>query len=163
LSEFRRGIDSLIEELFGDGSGTELVEGFVPRANVAETDSAYEITVDLPGMKPEDLNVELKGGELWISGERKHEKEEKGKTFHRIEKRYGRFHRAIPLAAALNENKIEAEYKNGVLQVTALKAEEAKPKRIQVKAWRLLGGYVAASTGHGPALPVPPYRWPSSP
>ena len=133
MSDLRRGLDSLFEELFGDGARTEMVEPFVPRVNLAETDGEYEIAVDLPGMKSEDLTVELKGGQLWITGERKHEEEEKGRTFHRIEKRYGRFQRAIPLVAPVKENEIGAEYKDGVLRVTVPKVEEAKPKRIEVK------------------------------
>ena len=134
MGDFRRSMDSLLEEFFGGNGGAEMVvEGFVPRANVAENESVYEITVDLPGVKPEELNVEYKGSELWLTGERKHEKEEKGKTFHRIEKHYGRFERAIPLACAVNEAKISAEYKDGVLRVTVPKAEEARPKRIEVK------------------------------
>ncbi len=80
------------------------------------------------------LHVEFKGDQLWLTGERKHETEEKGKTFHRIERRYGRFERVIPLACPVNEANIAAEYKDGVLHVTVPKAEEARPKRIEVKA-----------------------------
>ena len=134
LGELRRGMDNLLDEFFDGNGGREMaVEGFVPRANVAETENEYEITVDLPGVKPKELNVEYKGGELWLTGERKHEKEEKGKTFHRIEKRYGRFERVIPLACPVEEAKISAEYKDGVLHVTIPKAEEARPRRIEVK------------------------------
>jgi len=132
MTEFRRGMDNLLEEFF-DG-GTQLVEGFVPRADVAETENEYEVTVDLPGVKPEELTVEYKGNELWITGERKQEKEEKGKTFHRVEKRYGRFERAITLAGPVDEGKVSAEYHDGVLCVTVPKAEQARPKRIEVKA-----------------------------
>ena len=133
MGEFRRNMNSLIEEFFGGNSGREMVaEGFVPRADVAETEDAYEITVDLPGVKPEELNVEYLGNDLWLTGERKHEKEEKGKTFHRIEKRYGRFERAIPLACPVDEAKISADYRDGVLRVTAPKTEAARPKRIEV-------------------------------
>ena len=133
LGEFRRGIDSLLEDVFG-GNGTELVEGFIPRTNIAETEQEYEITVDVPGVTSEELNVEYKGNELWLTGERKHEQEEKGKTFHRIEKRYGRFERVITLACPVDEAKILAEYKDGVLHVRVPKVEVARPKRIEVKA-----------------------------
>ena len=85
-------------------------------------------------MKPEELTVEYKGGELWLSGERKQENEEKGKTFHRIEKPYGRFERPIPLASHVDEGIISAEYHDGVLRVTVPKAEQARAKRIEVKA-----------------------------
>jgi HSP20 family protein len=132
MTEFRRSMDNLLEEFF-DG-GTQLAEGFVPRADVAETENEYEVTVDLPGVKPEELTVEYKGNELWITGERKQEKEEKGKTFHRVEKRYGRFDRAITLASPVDEGKVSAEYHDGVLRVTVPKAEQARAKRIEVKA-----------------------------
>ena len=69
------------------------IQAFAPRTTVAETDKEYEVEVDLPGMKPDDVHVEMRGKELWLSGERKQEKEEKGKNYHRIEQEYGRFER----------------------------------------------------------------------
>lgn len=134
LEEFRREMDNLTEHFFAPDRPRELFEGFVPRTNVAETENHYEVTAELPGVKPDEITLELKGGELWITGERKQEKEEKDKTFHRVEHRYGRFQRVIPLAAAVNEEKVEAEYKDGVLRITVPKAEEAKAKRITVKS-----------------------------
>ena len=103
-----------------------------PRVNVAETESEYEVTVDLPGVNPADVAVEHKAGELWISGERKEEKEEKGKFFHHIERSMGKFHRVIPLVADVDADKIEAVYKDGVLRITVPKAEAARPRRIEV-------------------------------
>jgi HSP20 family protein len=102
--------------------------------NVAETEERYEVTVELPGMKPEEFQVELKNGQLWISGEKKEEREEKGKTFHRVERRYGEFRRVIPLPTPVEEGRIEAQYKDGVLHVILPKAAEARPKHIEVKA-----------------------------
>lgn len=107
--------------------------GFVPRLNVAETEKEVEVTVELPGLKPEEVNVEVKNGALWITGERKEEKEEKGKTWHRVERRSGEFRRAIELPTTVEEGKIEAKFENGVLKVVAPKTEEAKPKHIEVK------------------------------
>jgi len=75
----------------------------------------------------------LKEGQLWITGERRQESEEKGKTYHRVERQYGRFQRVIPLPAAVNPEKIDAEYKDGVLHITLPKDETAQPKRIPVK------------------------------
>ena len=85
--------------------------------------------MDLPGVKPEDLQVEVRGNDLWLTGERHQEKEEKGKNYHRIEQEYGRFERAIPLAAAVSEDKIKAHYKNGVLKVIVPKSEAVRPRR----------------------------------
>jgi HSP20 family protein len=107
---------------------------FLPRADVVETENELEVTVDLPGMKPEEVNVEVKNGDLWITGKRAEEKEEKGKTYHRVERRYGEFRRVLSLPAAIDSDKVAAKYDNGVLKVTIPKMEEAKPKRIEVKA-----------------------------
>jgi HSP20 family protein len=127
----------LMERFFGPEerwpSGLERVEGFTPSVNLAETEKEYEVTVELPGMKPEEFNVEFKEGALWLSGHREEEKEEKEKTFHRVERRYGEFRRIIPLPGAVNEEKADASFKEGVLKVIIPKAEEAKPRRVEVK------------------------------
>lgn len=130
----RREMNELMDQFLGGEAGNELAVWFAPRINLAETDDAFEITVDLPGMKPEDFAVELKEGQLWITGERRQETEEKGKTYHRVERQYGRFQRVIPLPGSVNPEKIEAQYKDGVLQIKLPKDEAAQPKRIPVKA-----------------------------
>jgi HSP20 family protein len=106
---------------------------FTPRANIAETEKAYEVTMDLPGIEPKEVNVEVREGSLWVSGAKKEEKEEKGKTFHRIERHYGTFRRVIPLELPVNREKVEASYHEGVLHITVPKLPEAQPKRIEVK------------------------------
>jgi HSP20 family protein len=122
-----------MEKFFGEEGWNGGIEKFIPRSNLAETEKGFEITVELPGMKPEEFNIEFRNGELWITGEKKEEKEEKGKTFHRVERHFGEFRRVFTLPAAVNEEMVEANYKEGVLHVTVPKAEEAKPKRIAVK------------------------------
>jgi HSP20 family protein len=106
---------------------------FVPEANVLETEKAVEVTLDLPGMKPEDVKLEVRDGRLCVSGEKREEKEEKGETFHRIERRSGSFLRAIPLPARVDDAKAEAKFAEGVLKVTLPKTTEAMPKLIPVK------------------------------
>ncbi len=133
FESLRREMNELMDQFFGSDGGTDLTLWFAPRINLAETDQEFEVTVDLPGMKPEDFSVELKEGQLWITGERRQETEEKGKTYHRVERQYGRFQRVIPLPAAVNPDKIEAQYKDGVLHITLPKDETAQPKRIPVK------------------------------
>jgi len=108
-------------------------EGFVPRTNVVETDGEFEVTVELPGMKPDEFDLELKDKSLWISGEKKEEKEEKGKTYHRVERHHGEFRRVIPLSTAVDESQITARYEEGVLTVRVPKAAEVKPKHIEIK------------------------------
>ena len=84
LVRFEREFENLMHGLLGPEERGWL-NGFVPAANIAETETGYEVTMELPGMKPEEFNVEFKNGQLWISGEKREEKEEKGKTFHRVE------------------------------------------------------------------------------
>jgi HSP20 family protein len=133
MGDFRREMDEMIEQMFGGENGGAS-DVFMPQTNLAETDKAYEVTLDLPGMKPEEVNVELHNNQLWITGERKQESEEKGKTFHRVERRYGRFQRVIPLAGDVNADDVHADYKDGVLHVNIPKVETARPKRIEVSA-----------------------------
>lgn len=125
FTRFEDEMENLMTRFFGDrewfpGNGGH---AFAPKINVAETPERYEVSVDLPGMKPEDFSLEVREGNLWISGERKEEKEEKGKTFHRVERYYGEFRRVIPLVGAVKENEIHAEYRDGVLMVTLPKAD----------------------------------------
>lgn len=128
----RREMNDLMDQFFtGEEAGR--LNWFSPRTNVAETADGYEISVDLPGMKREDLDVELKEGQLWITGRRHEEKEEKGTTFHLVERQHGEFRRVIPLDASVEADKVEAEYKDGVLHLKVPKSEARKPKRIDVK------------------------------
>jgi HSP20 family protein len=107
---------------------------FTPRADIAETEKGYEVTLDLPGIDPKDLTVEIREGSLWVSGERKEEKEEKGKTYHRVERHYGAFRRAIPLDLPVDRDKVEAKYHDGVLKISVAKMPGSETKRIEVKA-----------------------------
>ncbi len=134
FGEFEREMENLMEQLFSDGNTGRAMQAFTPRTTIAETENAYEIQVDLPGIQPADLQVEVRGQELWLSGERKQEKEEKGKTYHRVEQEYGRFERVIPLPAPVDEGKIKAEYHDGILKVMVPKSEAVRPKRIPISA-----------------------------
>ncbi|MDY0171122.1 MAG: Hsp20/alpha crystallin family protein [Thermoguttaceae bacterium] len=128
----RREMDRLMDNFFGEGDGGRL-ESFSPRMNLAETEDHYEVTVDLPGMKPEEFDIQLQDNELWITGERKQEAEQQGRTFHRVERYYGRFRRVIPLGAGVDSEHVQAEYKDGVLRITVAKEASAQRKRIEVK------------------------------
>src|SRR4030095_6876763 len=98
LFEFETRWPKWMTEMVGPEMGMFGQEGkFLPEANIAETDKAVDVTVELPGMKPEEVKGELRDGALWITGEKKDEKEEKGKTFHRIERRAGAFRRGFTL------------------------------------------------------------------
>lgn len=124
----------MLERFFGEPEEWGVGDRFAPPVDVAETNEGFEVTVELPGMKPEDVKVEVKEGRLYISGEKKEEKEEKGKTFHRLERFHGEFHRVLALPANVDEGKVSAMFADGVLKVDIAKAEEAKPKNIPVTA-----------------------------
>jgi len=127
-------LPAVVERLLNPAEAWNEMEKFAPAANLVETETAYELTLELPGMKPEEFNVEFHDGALWIMGEKKEEREEKGKTFHRVERRYGEFRRGFRLPVPVNEEKVTAEYKEGILRVAVPKVVEAKPRRVEVKA-----------------------------
>ena len=106
---------------------------WAPRVNIAETDKAFEIKAEIPEVNKEDVKVTVHNGVLTIQGERKLEKEEKGKKFHRVERLYGSFTRSFTLPANVDETKISALFKDGVLNLQIQKTEEAKPKSIEIK------------------------------
>jgi HSP20 family protein len=132
--EFETDFPKWMTEVFGPEAGIFGRDGkFLPEANMVETDKAVEVTVELPGMKPEEVKVEIREGNLWITGEKKEEKEDKGKTFHRIERRAGMFRRVFPLPVEVVEGKVDARFVEGVLKITLPKAEKVAPKHIEVK------------------------------
>jgi HSP20 family protein len=134
FTRFENEMNRMLEGFLGRDEPRWIREPFVPSANLVETENELEVTLDLPGLKPEEVTVELREGHLWVAGERKEEVEEKGKTFHKMERRYGAFRRAIPLPAPVVAEKVEAEFRHGVLKVRLPKIEEVKPKHIEVKA-----------------------------
>lgn len=105
---------------------------WAPALDVHEDKDGYTVNVELPGLKREDIDVSLHDGSLVISGERKAENIEEGTEVHRRERFYGKFSRVLSLPTAVNADKVNASYKNGILTVTLPKAEEAKPRQINV-------------------------------
>jgi len=109
---------------------------YVPRIDVYEKNGNIVIKADLPGTKPEDVDVNVEGGDLIIRGERKAEKEVKEEDYYRMERTYGGFYRRQPLPEGITPDKIQATFANGVLEVTVPKPAEKKPtaQKIQVNA-----------------------------
>jgi HSP20 family protein len=112
--------------------GFTLME-WVPPVDIAEDEKEYTIKAELPGVNKEDVRVTVEGGVLTITGERKAEKEEKDKKYHRIERNYGTFVRSFMLPEGTASDKVSAEFEDGVLRVRLPKDESAKPKSIEVK------------------------------
>ena len=105
-----------------------------PSIDLAETENAVEVRMDLPGVKPNEIDIQLSGNILTVSGQREEEKEEKGRTFHRIERRYGTFSRSVTLPGAVVEDEVAAECRDGVLTVTLPKTKESKAHKIKVRS-----------------------------
>jgi HSP20 family protein len=129
------------------GSGTATATAWAPALDISERKDAYLVTVELPGVEPDDLDITLEDGLLTIQGERHFAHDSSEQQFHRVERRYGAFRRAITLPAQVQAEQIEASFDNGVLQIVVPKMEEAKPKRIQVRPGRaeILAASSAAS------------------
>ncbi len=134
LEDLYRDMDSLVQHLFGDENRQAARENFRAERERRRDGAQYEVTADLPGIKPEDVSVELHEGQVTISGKRESEKEETGKTFHRIERQYGEFRRTVSLPVPVDEHKITAAYKDGVLTVVLPKTEKVRPTRIPVQS-----------------------------
>ena len=109
---------------------------WAPALDISERKDAYLVAVELPGLKPEDLDITMEDGLLTIQGERQFTSESSEQQFHRVERRYGAFRRSITLPAHVMAEGIQASFEDGVLQILVPKAEEAKPKRIQVRPGR---------------------------
>jgi HSP20 family protein len=107
---------------------------WVPALDVRETDDKFELTVDLPGIDPDDVTVNYEDGMLSISGKREFSKEEQGETWHRVERGFGTFARQVRLPRTADAERIEASFDKGVLTVSVPKVEAAKPRTIEVKA-----------------------------
>jgi HSP20 family protein len=110
-----------------------MVFDWAPSVDIVETVEEFSIKAELPAIKREDVKVSVDGGVLRIEGERKREKEEKGKKYHRVERSYGSFLRTFTLPDNVDETNVRAEFKDGVLNVRLPKSEKAKPKSIDVK------------------------------
>jgi HSP20 family protein len=119
--------------LRGLGEESMTVSEWTPLVDLAEDDKEYLIKAELPEVKKEDVKVTVENGVLTITGERKFEKEEENKKYHRIERAYGSFMRSFTLPQDAAGDKINAEFKDGVLKVHLPKSAEAKPKSIDVK------------------------------
>jgi len=106
---------------------------WIPWVDIVETDKAFVIKAEIPEIYKEDVKVTVDNGVLTIQGERKQEKEEKGKKFHRVERCYGSFTRSFTLPDNVDETKIKASFKDGMLNLQIQKTEKAKPKVIDIK------------------------------
>ena len=135
-------VERLLRETFGrglgrgvlaDGPAVTAAGAFGPALDVEETDDAFTIHVELPGVKADDVEVSLEENVLTISGERRFYDDRETDGFRRIERSFGRFHRAIRMPDRVDASGVKAVQQDGVLTITAPKSEEAKPRRIAIQ------------------------------
>lgn len=117
----------------GEKEEAMTIAEWAPLVDISEDDKEYLIKAELPDMKKEDIKLTVHDDVLTITGERKYEKEEKGKKYHRVERAYGSFMRSFTLPDDADASKVVADYKDGLLKVHLPKSEKAKPKSIEVK------------------------------
>ena len=129
----RDELSHMLEESFGRpfGSGAQAV--WQAPLDVEESAESFTVRAELPGMKLEDIKISLVENQLLIRGEKRRELEKKDTAYHRVERAYGQFERALTLPSAVRADKIEAIYRDGVLEVSIPKAEEAKSREIPIK------------------------------
>lgn len=124
--------NNLFDDLFNDrffNNDTTAGKSFTPQVDISETDKAFELSFAVPGIKKNEINIDLNEGQLIVSGERKFEEKKEEKNFHSVETRYGSFSRSFHLPDNIDANKVEAKYEDGLLNITIPKDE----KKIQKK------------------------------
>jgi len=134
-------LQNQMNRLFEDAMGTWLGEsngrgstGWVPLADIYENENDLIVRAELPGVDPKVVDVRVENNVLTIRGERPFEQKVEQESYHRLERSYGTFSRSFALPTTIDADKIHAEYRDGVLNLTLPKSEKAKPKRIQIAA-----------------------------
>jgi HSP20 family protein len=132
LDTLRREMDRLWQGFFGERVW-EPFERWSPALDLTETKDSLVVKAELPGIDSKDISIDLSGDILTVRGEKKQEKEEKEESYHSVERSYGSFVRSVRLPVKIEEDKIKASYKDGILKIDMPKAEEAKKKEIKIK------------------------------
>ena len=137
LVTVRDEMNRVFNEVFNRGSNDDSTwysGAWSPPVDIYETDDALVMKAELPGFSKDDISIEMKENTLVIKGERKHEDEVKEGNYHRIERSYGAFQRAFMLPMTVDQEKVKASYKDGILELRLPKVQAAQPKRIAVSA-----------------------------
>ncbi len=143
FEDFSTDMERMFDTVLGRTFGTMLRNGngsghggakFLPTLDLAETAEGFEISVDLPGIKPEDVKLELHDGALQISGKREEASERKDKNYHYTERTSGTFLRSVALPSDVDADKIEAHYEHGVLVVKLPKSAKSQPRKIEIRS-----------------------------
>lgn len=135
LEDFEQRLASVFGRGVAKPNGDQAMSmaDWAPLADITEDDKEFVVKAELPGLKKEEVKVTLDNGVLTISGERKREKEEKTRKYHRVERAYGKFERSYALPENADDTKVNAEFKDGLLQVHLLKTDKPANKAMEVK------------------------------
>lgn len=134
MAQLREQVNRLFEQsLTRTGNEPMSVRTWAPMVDIHETESAVVLDVEMPGIKPEEIDIQIVGDTLTIKGERKMAKEEKAKHYVRVERAYGMFQRSFTLGVPIEQGSVRANYKDGVLEISLPKAEAIKPKQVKVE------------------------------
>ena len=128
---FRNELGRLFDEFLPD-SNEETTAVWSPKMDVAETDTAFEVTVNLPGVSKEEIEISCQDGQLTVTGERSEKKSEENRNYLRIESSYGSFYRSVTLPSGVENGEIEAHFEDGMLKIEIPKVEESRPRKITI-------------------------------
>lgn len=131
LNSMQREMNRVFDSFFREGDDVS-TSTWYPTVDIKETTETVEIYAELPGINKEDIKIAIRDNTLSLSGEKKSVEEEKDTNYHRVERAYGTFSRSFALPAKINQAKISAVFTDGVLQITLPKAEEEKPRHIEI-------------------------------
>jgi len=135
LRSLQDEVNRVFSSSFSRGSDNEMMRGaWSPTVDIYENKDQIVLEAELPGMKPEDVNISVENNVLTIHGERKFEKKDEKDNFHRVERSYGSFTRSFTLPPTVSSEAADAVFENGILRLTLAKREEAKPRKIEIKA-----------------------------
>lgn len=134
LRDLQREVDDIFDRFFDRGSSNQGSSAvWSPRTDLLETDNSYRIRLDLPGMTKEDITINLQNNTLTVRGERKSERTDEEEDYVRVERAFGTFHRTFTLPDAVDDQNIEAGYKDGVLTIDVPKTEESTRRQIEIQ------------------------------
>jgi HSP20 family protein len=143
ILELRREMDQLFDRFFREPwtgmrewvpqENWARIGELTPTVDLSENDKSITVRAELPGLEPGDVDIQLSGNVLTISGEKKESCEQKGEDYFHCERRFGSFRRSFELPSSADLDKVNAEFKNGVLNITVAKTAEAKPRKVSVK------------------------------
>jgi len=132
MNSLRDDMERLFDSAYGRYPRERSEISWAPPLDIEETKDAITVRAEIPGMKKEEIRIAISGDTLSISGERKHRAEEKGRTFHRIERSYGCFMRTLVLPSDVQGDKVKATYTDGILELNMPKSETAKVREISI-------------------------------